>query len=51
MSKTIFKQLLAIVFRTDKRLQSHTFNLVDGVFKHTNLCPRCNVIRILNEED
>lgn len=43
-------QFLPFIIQTDRRLHLHSLDLVDGIFKHTNKCPRCCALYLLGYE-
>lgn len=51
MDREYFKQLLRILLQSDRRVQCHSFHLFEGVFQHTDRCPRCQAINIINEKN
>ena len=48
--KEFIIKMLPIVLQLDRRLQVHSFEMVDKVFTHTNKCPRCAALFILGIE-
>ena len=43
-------KMLPLVMALDRRLQVHSFFEVDGIWQHTNKCPRCAAMFILGIE-
>lgn len=41
-------KLLPLVLQMDIRLQVHSFEDVNGVYKHTKKCPRCCAFHLLS---
>lgn len=48
--KEFIRQMLPLLINQDFRLQIHSFYEVDGIFNHTNKCPRCCAFYILGLE-
>lgn len=50
-NKEYYQNLVWVLLSTDVRLQFHSLDdEVDGIFNHTNKCPRCCAFYILGLE-